>query len=413
MNNKVLLVDDDRAVRDALGQSLELAGLQPTLAASFIEAKDHISPEFEGVIVSDLRMPGKDGFALLEHVRELDTELPVILLTGEGDIPTAVKGIAAGAFDFLEKPCAPAEFLDVVQKALKTRKLVLENRALKRQLQMGDAAARLLFGNSRLAEKLRERVRAVSGTGAQVLITGAPGSGTAKVAEVIHLLSVNAKGPFQKLSAAALGADTLVKSCTGTSGGTLFLDEIAALSPSAQFSLLECLESGQGPRLIAGTYQNIQSLAEAGQFNADLFYKLDVMRVHIPSLSERTEDIPVLFRHYVSIACEQAALPEPLITPDVIAGLMAQEWPGNARSLMNAAMRFAMGLADPAAVCQDTIGLVEQMAQVERSLLIAELERQGGNATNAARALKLPRKTFYDKLSRHGLRPEDYRGLYP
>jgi len=288
----------------------------------------------------------------------------------------------------------------------------MENRALKRQLQVGDAAARLLFGSSRLAEELRDRVRVVSRTRAQVLITGAPGSGTSKVAEVIHLLSANAKAPFQKVSAAALGADTLAKSCSGAGGGTLFLDEIAALSPSAQFSLLDCLETGLGPRLIAGTYQNIQSLAETGQFNADLYYKLDVMRVHIPSLSERSEDIPVLFRHYVSIACEQAALPEPLITPDVIAGLMAQEWPGNARSLMNAAMRFAMGMSDCLEAGQNAAGLSEQMAQVERTLLVAELERQGGNATNAARALKLPRKTFYDKLARHGLRPENYRGLF-
>ncbi len=145
-----------------------------------------------------------------------------------------------------------------------------------------------------------------------------------------------------------------------------------------------------------------------GRFNPDLFYKLDVMRVRIPALRERPDDIPVLFRHYVSIACEQAALPQPEITTDVIARLMAQDWPGNARSLMNAAMRFAMGLNEVEQV-EEQAGLAEQLARVEKSLLIEALRRADGHATEAAKALKLPRKTFYDKLARHGIRPEAYR----
>ncbi|MFV2001372.1 MAG: sigma-54-dependent transcriptional regulator [Paracoccaceae bacterium] len=409
MIDRVLLVDDDAAVRAALGQTLELADLAPTLAASYIEAKDHIARDFEGVVVSDLRMPGKDGFQLLEYVRAQDPELPVILLTGEGDIPTAVRGISAGAFDFLEKPCAPREFLVVVQKALKTRALVLENRALKSRLEAGDAAARLLIGTSRLARELRDRVRAVATTGAEVLVSGAPGSGTAKVAEVIHLLSARAARPFRKLSAAALTPGALNEAWADSCAGSLFLDEIVALPAAAQFALLDLLEGAQGPRLIAGSYRDIGALVAQGAFNADLFYKLDVMRVHIPSLSERTEDIPVLFAHYVAIACEQAALPRPEITPEVIAGLMAQDWPGNARSLMNAAMRFAMGFSEAGTEAQQDIGLAEQMARVERSLLIAALQREGGNATATARALKLPRKTFYDKLARHKLRPASFR----
>ena len=145
---RVLLVDDDASVREALGQTLELADLVPTLAGSYIEAKDHITPRFEGVIVTDIRMPGKDGFALLDFAQSVDAELPVILLTGEGDVPMAVRGISSGAFDFLEKPCAPQDLIAVVEKALKTRALVLENRRLKRQVAQGDAAARLLRGTS-------------------------------------------------------------------------------------------------------------------------------------------------------------------------------------------------------------------------------------------------------------------------
>ena len=408
MSQKVLLVDDDAMVREALGQTLELAGLDPLTAGSFIEAKDHISPDFDGVVLSDIRMPGKDGFALLEHAQGVDAELPVILLTGEGDIPMAVRGMSAGAFDFLEKPCEPDDLVAVVERALRTRSLVLENRHLKLQAEQGDAAARLLFGDSRLAEELRARVRAVARTQAEVLICGEPGSGTSKVAEVVHLLSGAAMRPFVKLPAAGLTGEVLNDGFDRAEGGTLFLDEVAALDPAAQFLLLDLLDRPGGARVVAGTYQDLDALAGAGQFNPDLFYKLDIMRVRIPAIRERKEDIPILFRHYVAIACEQAALPAPEITQDVLARLMAQDWPGNARALMNAAMRFAMGLGE--ADEGDGLGLAEQLAQVERSLLIEALRRHGGAASAAARDLKLPRKTFYDKLARHGLKPEEFRG---
>jgi len=407
MSRRVLLVDDDKPVREALGQTVELAGLHPVLAGSFIEAKDHIRPDFDGVVLSDIRMPGKDGFALLDYARSVDPDLPVILLTGEGDIPMAVRGISAGAFDFLEKPCAPKDLLAIVRKALKTRALVLENRRLKAQLTAGDAASRMLFGQSARAEALRAEARAAARTAAEVLITGEPGTGTAKVAEVIHLLSGAAMRGFRKLASASATPESLAAAFADARGGTLFLDEVAGLSPAAQLATLELLEADPGVRVIAGTYRDLAGEAGQGAFSPDLYYKLDVMRVRIPALRERTEDIPVLFRHYVAIACEQAALPPPDISADLLARLMAQDWPGNARALMNAAMRFAMGLAEDAPGAEQ--GLADQMAQVERSLLIAGLQRHNGNATEAARALKLPRKTFYDKLARHGIRAELYR----
>ncbi|MDE3239345.1 MAG: sigma-54-dependent Fis family transcriptional regulator [Paracoccaceae bacterium] len=403
----VLLVDDDRAVREALGQTLELADLTPILCGSYIEAKDHIAPGFPGVVVTDIRMPGKDGFALLEQARKVDPELPVILLTGEGDIPMAVRGIAGGAFDFLEKPCAPADLLAVIDKALKTRALVLENRRLKHQLQSGDAAARMIFGLSRLSEDLRDRIRTVARASAGVLITGEPGTGIPKVAEVIHLLSGAAARPFQKLAGPTLLPETLARAFQKAEGGSIFIDEVVGLGPAAQFALLDLLDGGGGARVIAGTYRDLAAEAQAGRFHADLYYKLDAMRLRVPSLRERPEDIPVMFRHYLAQACEQADLPEPDVTPAVVARLMAQDWPGNSRALMNAAMRFALGL--PEGEEDSGTGLAEQMARVERSLLEDALRRQGGNATLAAQALRLPRKTFYDKLARHGIRPEDYR----
>lgn len=410
MTDRVLLVDDDAAVREALGQTLELGGFVPVLAASYIVAKDHLTADFAGVVVSDLRMPGKDGFALLQYARSVDAELPVILLTGEGDIPTAVRGMNAGAFDFLEKPCAAADLLAVVEKAIRTRHLVLENRRLRRQAETGDAAARLLRGTSALSQKMRSDARAVARTMADVLITGEPGVGTAKMAEVVHLLSAVGRGPFVKIAGAAVTPDALAATVEEAEGGSIFIDEVASLSQPAQFALLERLERPQAPRVFAGTYRDLAGFAAEGRFHPDLFYRLEAVRIHIPPLRDRREDIPVLFRHYVAIACEQADLTPPEITPEHITSLMQRDWPGNARSLMNEAMRFAMGIETGAGGDPGSgPGLAEQLVQVERSLLIDALTRQEGNATEAARALKLPRKTFYDKLARHGLRPEDFR----
>ncbi|OIP85615.1 MAG: sigma-54-dependent Fis family transcriptional regulator [Rhodobacterales bacterium CG2_30_65_12] len=409
MTRRVLIVDDDISVREALGQTLDLAGLVPVLAGSYIEAKDHISRAFRGVVVSDIRMPGKDGFALLAHAHTIDPDLPVVLLTGEGDIPTAVRGMAAGAFDFLEKPCAGADLVAVVSRALKTRDLVLENRRLKQQAEAGDAAVRLLRGTSALSERMRAQARAVARTMADVLITGEPGVGTVKMAEVIHLLSALSRGPFVKLAGAGATPERLVGQFAEANGGSLFIDEVAQMPETGQFALLDLIERPQAPRVFAGTYRDLGRAAAEGRFHPDLFYRLDAARIHIPPLRERREDIPVLFRHYVAIACEQAALPEPAITPDHLARLMEQDWPGNSRALMNAAMRFAMGIGGDEPAPDGGPGLAAQLAQVERSLLIDALSRHAGNATEAARALKLPRKTFYDKLAKHGLRAEDYR----
>lgn len=408
MTRKVLVVDDDAAVREALSQTLELADYQPIVAGSFVVAKDHILAEFDGVILSDIRMPGRDGFHLLDFARGVDPDLPVILLTGEGDIPMAVRAMGQGAFGFLEKPCAPSDLLAVLDRAIRTRAVVLENRALQRQLESGDPAARLLFGTSRQAAELRDRVRSVAATGAEVLVTGPAGSGISKVAEVVHLMSGVAQGPFVKRPAAGLGAESFEALMSDATGGSLFLDEVSAMPKATQYAALQVIEHGSGTRLIAGTTENLSALVAGGEFSADLFYRLDVMRVRIPALAERPEDIPVLFRHYVAQASEQAGLAPPEVTPDHLAALMAQDWPGNARSLMSAAMRFVLGMPDEVAQAAD-LGLAEQLARVERSLLIAALGRHNGRASEAAKALKLPRKTLYDKLARYSIRPEDYR----
>lgn len=407
MTTHVLIVDDDREVREALGQTLDIAGLTPVLTSAFIAAKDHITADFAGVIITDMMMPGRDGFHLLDYAYKVDADLPVILLTGQGDVPAAVKALDKGAFAFLEKPCGPKDLLAVVHKALADRDAVLQSRAIQREVQQGDAAARMLFGVSPQSNDLRNRVRAVAKARAEVVVTGEPGAGTSKVAEVIHLLSAAARDPFVKRAGAALSVEALQQAIETAGAGTLFIDEIGSLPVASQYFLAEQLDTGIGPRIIAGSTQDLPAAVEAGQFHADLFYRLDLMRVHIPAIRERTEDIPVLFRHYVAQACEQANLPQPEITADVTGRLMAQDWSGNARALMNAAMRFAMGLSEVEP--SETLGLQAQMAQIEKSLIVDALRRCNGQATETAKALQLPRKTFYDKLAKHGLRAEDFR----
>ena len=404
MTDPVLLVDDDAAVREALAQTLELAGLRPIPAGSFVAAKDHITRDFPGVVLSDIRMPGRDGFHLLTYAHQMDRDLPVVLLTGEGDIPMAVAAMEKGAFDFLEKPCAPADLLAVLQRALEARHAVLEARAEKARSEAGDPAARLIFGISDLAEGLRAQVRRVARTGTEVLVYGEPGTGISKVAEVIHMSSALAQGPFEKRAAEGLDRAALAHALEAGSGGSLFLDEITRMPADTQIALIEALEEGGTARIMAGSTAG----APEADLNPDLYYRLEVGKVRIPAIGERRDDIPVLFRRYVGQASEQAGIKPPEITPDHLAVLMAQDWPGNTRSLMSAAMRFVLGMPEDVAEAAE-LGLSEQLARVERALLIAALGRQNGRASEAARQLKLPRKTFYDKLARYGIRPEDFR----
>ncbi|RMD48979.1 MAG: sigma-54-dependent Fis family transcriptional regulator [Alphaproteobacteria bacterium] len=401
----VLVVDDDRAVRRALAQSFELAGLHAIAAGSTTEAKDHLHADFPGVVLADIRMPGKDGFALLEHARRLDRELPVILLTGEGDVPTAVRGMSAGAFDFLEKPCPRERLLEVVGRALTHRRRVLADRALRRRVETGDAAARLIVGNSAPMQALRERVRAVARSGAEVLIEGEPGTGTVRVAEAIHLLRGGA-GPFHRLAGPALDAGALAAALEAARGGSLVIEDLARVPLAEQPAAAARLEQAEGLSLMATISEPPEAALARGAVLPELLYRFDLARLRVPPLRERREDIPALFLHFVRRAAEEAGVAAPEVPPDLLDALVSRDWPGNTRALQNAAMRFVLGLETPDG---GGGGLAERMRRVERAFLIDALRRTRGNAAEAARFLELPHRTFYDKLARHGLRPEDYR----
>ncbi len=421
MTGHVLLVDDDRPVLEALGQTLELAGYEVTMAASFIEAVDHISADFPGVVLSDVRMPGKDGFALLERTHRIDRDLPVILITGEGDIPMAVRAMEAGALNFLEKPVSAKRLSKAVKRAIEARGIVLENRALKARLARQDAAERLIIGQSEVTANLRRQLRVVANAGSDALITGETGTGKELAARVIHQLAtptapfiaVNCGMLTDGLTQAVLFGDKTRKGAFARAdGGTLFLDEIGAMPLDQQVSLLRILENREVEdslgmmqrldlRVLAATNEDLPEMVRQGRFRDDLFFRLDVARITIPPLRERPEDIGVLFAHFLNEHGQEQSGQVHL------ADLLANPWRGNMRELRNHAARVAMGLGD--APVPETAGLSGAMEQVERHLIEQALQKYASRIPDVCAALNLPRKTLYDKMKRLKIDPATYR----
>ena len=441
---QVLLVDDDPHLRQALSQTLDLAGLKVVALADAQGLAERIEPDWPGVVVSDIRMPGIDGLQLLEQLHGRDKELPVLLITGHGDVPLAVQAMRTGAYDFLEKPFASDALLDSVRRALALRRLVLDNRSLRLALSDRNELSARLVGHSAPMLRLREQIGALAATKADVLILGETGAGKEVVARALHDLSSRRNGPFVAINAGAL-AESVVESelfghepgaFTGAqkrrigkfefaNGGTLFLDEIESMSMDVQVKLLRMLQERVVERLggnqlipldirvIAATKEDLRQAADQGRFRADLYYRLNVAPLRIPPLRERGEDALVLFQHYADEASARHGLPPHELQPAQRALLLRHTWPGNVRELQNAAERFALGLelaldnsgSEGGGTTVEVVsgGLSEQVENFEKSLIAAELARSHSSVRSLAEALGIPRKTLHDKLRKHGL----------
>ncbi|TFF36607.1 sigma-54 dependent transcriptional regulator [Pseudomonas sp. RIT623] len=449
---QVILVDDDPHLRQALSQTLDLAGLKVVALAEAQGLAARIEQDWPGVVVSDIRMPGIDGLQLLEQLHARDNELPVLLITGHGDVPLAVQAMRAGAYDFLEKPFASDALLDSVRRALALRRLVLDNRSLRLALSDRQQLATRLVGQSPGMQRLREQIGALAATRADVLILGETGAGKEVVARALHDLSSRRDGPFVAINAGAL-AESVVESelfghepgaFTGAqkrrigkfefaNGGTLFLDEIESMSLDVQVKLLRLLQERVVERLggnqlipldiriIAATKEDLRQAADQGRFRADLYYRLNVAPLRIPALRERGDDILVLFQHFADAASTRHGLPPHNLQPAQRALLLRHDWPGNVRELQNAAERFALGLelALDGQVPSTSAGtalpvpggnLSEQVEQFERALIAAELNQPHNSMRSLAEALGIPRKTLHDKLRKHGLSFEGASG---
>ncbi|AYC34701.1 sigma-54-dependent Fis family transcriptional regulator [Pseudomonas cavernae] len=437
---QVLLIDDDPHLRQALAQTLDLAGLKVVSLGDARGLGARIGRDWPGVVVSDIRMPGIDGLQLLAQLHEQDAQLPVLLITGHGDVPLAVQAMRAGAYDFLEKPFANDALLDSVRRALEVRRLVLDNRSLRLALADRQQLDARLIGRSPAIQRLREQIGALAAINTDVLILGETGAGKEVVARALHDLSARRNGPFVAINAGAL-AESVVESelfghepgaFTGAqkrrigkfefaNGGTLFLDEIESMSLDVQVKLLRLLQERLVERLggnqlikldirvIAATKDDLRQAADQGRFRADLYYRLNVAPLRIPPLRERGEDALLLFQHYADAASARHGLPASSLQPVQRAMLLRYDWPGNVRELQNAAERFALGLdlgltADgPTPDPVSSGGLSAQVEAYERALIAAELARAHGSLRSLAEALGIPRKTLHDKLRKHGL----------
>ncbi|PWR22164.1 sigma-54-dependent transcriptional regulator [Zavarzinia compransoris] len=443
MSIEVAFVDDDPDLRAANAQSLGLAGFAVREFDGAAAALAALDAGFAGVVVTDVRMPGIDGIELFRRLRALDPELPVILITGHGDIDMAVSALHEGAYDFIAKPFAAARLVESVRRAGDKRRLVLENRALRAALDAaaGDAP---LMGATPAMERLRARIRSLADLDVDVLVHGETGSGKEMVAQALHQWGRRRARRLVALNCGAL-PETVIDSelfgheagaFTGAQkkrigqieladGGTLFLDEIESMPLNLQAKLLRVLEDRQvtplggnqqrriDMRVIAATKVDLAQAAKAGGFRPDLAFRLDVVTLRIPPLRERRDDIPLLFEHFAARAAERFGRGRPAVSPHLRRRFAEHDWPGNVRELAHCAERAVLGLLDeagpePAPAAPES--LADQVAAFEAGVLRAALERHKGHIPAVLDDLGLPRKTLYDKLARHGLVPGDFRG---
>lgn len=445
----VVLVDDDPHIRVAAGQTLELEGYEVvTLDAA--EAALKLIPEgWGGVVVTDINLPGMSGLELLAQLQQSDPQLPVIMITGHGDISTAVSAIRSGAYDFIEKPFPSDLLIDVVRRAMETRRLTLENRALKAEIAAHNMAGPRLIGNAPSIQRLRTLVRNLADTPADILIHAETGSGKDMLARYIHENSNRRAKNFVAINCGAVpealieselfgheaGAFTDAKSrrigkFEHANGGTLFLDEIESMSLGMQIKLLRALEERTIERLgsnqsieldirvIAASKTDLKTLAEQGDFREDLYYRLNVVRLDIPPLRERREDIPLLFKHFSLVASGQYGREVAPLPSEQLQALIAHSWPGNVRELRNLAERYVL-LGDacdfdldgqarlPAA--DEALTLAQRVENFEKMLIQNELERHAGSIKETLNTLGLPRKTLYDKMRKYSLDKSDYK----
>jgi two-component system C4-dicarboxylate transport response regulator DctD len=434
----VYLIEDDDAVRLGCEQALHLADLAVRAfrnAESALAAMDEDPP---AVVISDVRLPGISGLDVLDELRKLDRDIPVILITGHGDISMAVQAMRANAYDFIEKPFHSERLIDVVRRALEKRTLIHEIRRLNEQL--GDMGVMPLIGQSDGMQKVRRSIAALAPTDVDVLILGETGTGKEVVAQALHARS-GRKGPFVALNCGALpetvfetemfghepgaftGADRRrIGKVEYANHGTLFLDEIESMPLSLQVKLLRVLQERRIERLgsnasipvdcriVTASKSDLKQMSEQGSFRADLYYRLNVVTIELPPLKQRPGDIAPLMGYFLSQAGRRFNREAPAWNEQDLIRWQQHDWPGNVRELKAVAERMCLGVSDglePARTA--TASLATRLEIYERGMIRDALRSTRGNVADAADLLQLPKKTLYDKLNRHNLDPENFR----
>ncbi len=442
MRARALVVDDDRAVRFTLRGFLEDEGVEVEEATDGESALERLRQQTFDLVITDLRMPRLDGMELLRRAQGISPKPHIVLVTAHGSERHAVEAMKLGALDYFRKPFNEQEILGVVRRAIATIELKTENEQLRGEVNLLHS---LVFV-SRAMSDLAVLIQRVARRNVTVLITGETGTGKERVAEAVVRASARANARFVRFNCASLSADLAEAELFGhargafsgavraraglfreADRGTLLLDEVGELSLDTQAKLLRVIQSGEirpvgedrtehvDVRLIAATHRDLAAMAAGGRFREDLFYRLNVVTLHVPALRERPEDIPVLARHFLSQASARFALPPVEISAEIITRLTAYAWPGNVRELENSLERAAVMSADgtldptllpdpaaPALLEPTPMKFKERVSAYERSLIAAALETAQGNQSEAARLLDLSRATLQDKLKRHG-----------
>ncbi|MCB2225262.1 MAG: sigma-54 dependent transcriptional regulator [Desulfarculaceae bacterium] len=446
-NLKILVIDDDFIMRDACRETLERVGHAVELAEDGQSGLALFMRWAYDVVLLDLRMPGMDGLTVLRHIREQDPEAVVIIISGHGSISTAVQAMKLGAFDYVAKPFTPDELRQAVDKAGEKRRLELENAYLRAELDRRTAANHLIH-QSRAMAQVMETALKVAPTDTTVLLTGESGTGKGLLARLLHEHSKRSENPFVPVDCSTLvptlfeselfghvkgsftgAADDKIGKFELAGGGSLFFDEVGNISLEMQAKLLKAVEDRAickvgsnrvirvDTRLIAATNQNLTHAVSQGSFRQDLFYRLNVVHIHLPPLRERPEDVPILADHFLERFRYLAPTRVRGFTPRALEALTSYSWPGNVRELGNAVQRLVVLASKPlidrddleaAGTCkverhQET-GLT--LAEVERRHILGTLKRLGGRRSETAKVLGIDRKTLRNKIIRYEIDAE-------
>lgn len=436
---KVAIVDDEADMRQSISQWLALSGFDTETYDSADEALKHITADYEGIVVSDIKMPGMDGMAFLKRLMTMDSGLPVILITGHGDVPMAVEAMRVGAFDFLEKPFNPDRMTELAKRATSARRLTLDARALRRELADGSVLMKKLVGTSPAMERLREDILDFGQADSHVLIDGETGTGKTLVAHALHAVGPRAARKFVTISCAAYSEDQLAARVFGPSedgalplveearGGTLCLEDIEELSHALQSRLLTLInEQGAPPetRIIAICNEHGQGKKLDDILRPDLFFRLGAMTILCPPLRARGEDILTLFNSASADYADEYGCDAPQVSAQEAAELLQAPWPGNVRQLVNIAERavlqsrrgtgsiasllMADNEASGPAMTTEGKPLKDYVDDFERMLIDSTMRRHKGSIAAVMDELCLPRRTLNEKMAKYGLSRGDY-----
>jgi len=438
---KIAIVDDEKDMRQSISQWLALSGYETETFASAEDALKGIAPDYPGIVVSDIRMPGMDGMQFLKRLMGADSALPVIMITGHGDVPMAVEAMRVGAFDFLEKPFNPETMSDLAKRAARARRLTLDNRALRRELSDGAALMKKLIGASPVMARLKEDILDLGQADGHVLIDGETGTGKTLVAHALHAVGARAAKKFVLVSCGGVDEDALMKRlfdasedgriCAGEEarGGTLVLEDIEALSDAAQARLLSVINEQGTPaetRIVAICNLQEQGRTVEDALRPDLFYRLTALRITVPPLRKRGEDILTLFMRLAEQYADEYGCDAPKVSAQEAAQLLQAPWPGNVRQLINVAERavlqnrrenssitsLLMSDAEEMAPVITTEGkpLKEYVEAFERMLIDNTMRRHKGSIVSVMDELCLPRRTLNEKMAKYGLQRSEYLG---